>query len=277
MILPPDDLRKAQLLMLKILKEVHRVCEENGIRYFLSDGTLIGAVRHNGFIPWDDDLDIGMLREDYEKFIDIAPKKFGKEFCLQIYKTDCGYGHQFGKVLLSGTKWIEQVAIRTSRLFSGIYIDIFPYDKIPTGRLKQEFLSFTYKFWKSQVLIKQKYVFYRNIHGFFHKSYFIVKKAIGLLFSLDYSVRKRDSICMRYKDRDKNFCITKYGGNFWKNQNRPESFATFVLHTFEDSEFYIPSDYDSILTNLYGDYMMLPPPEKRCNHGIVEYDFGDYL
>lgn len=276
MILPPEDLRKAQLLMLKILKEVHRVCEENGIRYFLSDGTLIGAVRHNGFIPWDDDSDIGMLRDDYEKFIDIAPEKLGKEFCLQIYKTDCGYGHQFGKVLLFGTKWIEQGAIRTSRLFSGIYIDIFPYDKIPTGRLKQKCLQFSYNFWSSQVLIKQKYFFYRDIRGFFHKSYFIVKKAIGLLFSLDYSVRKRDSICMRYKDRDKNFCITKYGGNFWKNQNRSESFATFALHTFEDSEFYIPSDYDSILTNLYGDYMTLPPLEKQQNHRIVEYDFSNY-
>ena len=276
MTLPPEDLRKAQLLMLKILKEVHRVCEDNGIRYFLSDGTLIGAVRHNGFIPWDDDLDIGMLREDYEKFIDFAPEKFGKEFCLQIYKTDCGYGYQYGKVLLSGTKWIEHVATHTTRLYAGIYIDIFPYDKIPTGRLKQEFLSFTYKFWKSQVLIKQKYVFYRDIHGFFHKSYFIVKKAIGLLFSLDYLVKKRDSICIRYKDRDKNFCITKYGGNFWKNQNRYESFANLVLHTFEDSEFYIPSDYDSILTNLYGDYMTLPPLEKRQNHVIVEYDFGNY-
>ena len=74
------DLRKAQLLMLKILKEVHKICEENNIKYFLSDGTLIGAIRHQGFIPWDDDLDIGMLREDYEKFCKIAPQILSENF-----------------------------------------------------------------------------------------------------------------------------------------------------------------------------------------------------
>lgn len=80
--LAENDLRKAQLLMLKILKAVHKVCEENDIKYFLSDGSLIGAVRHEGFIPWDDDLDIGMLRKDYEKFLKIAQDKLGgRIFC----------------------------------------------------------------------------------------------------------------------------------------------------------------------------------------------------
>ena len=134
MILKNNDLRKAQLLMLKILKEIHNICVKNNIKYFLSDGTLIGAIRHNGFIPWDDDLDIGMLREDYEKFCSIAQEELPEEFVLQTQKTDKGYGLQFGKVILKNTIWIEKVAKNTKRDYSGLYIDIFPYDKIPEDK-----------------------------------------------------------------------------------------------------------------------------------------------
>ena len=78
-----EVLRKVQLCQLEIAKEIKRVCEENGIGYFLCCGTFLGAVRHQGFIPWDDDLDMGMLREDYEKFLEIAPEKLDSRFCVQ--------------------------------------------------------------------------------------------------------------------------------------------------------------------------------------------------
>ena len=81
-----EQLRKIQLLELNILKEIKRICEENQIKYFLIGGSLIGAIRHKGFIPWDDDIDIAMLREDFDKFVEIAPKIISKEFFVQTIK-----------------------------------------------------------------------------------------------------------------------------------------------------------------------------------------------
>lgn len=272
MTMPQEDLRKAQLLMLRILKEVHRVCEENNIKYFLSDGTLIGAVRHNGFIPWDDDLDIGMLREEYEKFCKIAPEKLGKEFFFQTEETDPGYGLQFGKVMLQGTTWIENGARYTKRNFSGIYIDVFPYDKICKNKIKQKFHYLKYRFIIGLIYIKQNYIFSEKLtlslkikHG--------IKLFFSGFFQIDTLLKLRKKNCCRYEEYKNNFLVTKYGGNFYKNQNKLESFVKLELHQFEDDKFYIPKDYDTVLKNLYGDYMTLPPVEMRQTHGVVEYSF----
>ena len=100
-------LRKVQLTQLEIAKEIRRVCEENDIPYFLTCGTLLGAVRHQGFIPWDDDMDVGMLRENYEKFCRIAPEKLKPEYCWQSWYTDPNYALPFGKVRKRGTLYLE--------------------------------------------------------------------------------------------------------------------------------------------------------------------------
>lgn len=101
-----DVLRRVQLIELEIAKEVKRVCDENGIRYFLYRGTFLGAVRHKGFIPWDDDMDIGMLRSDYEKFCRIAPQKLDKAYCFQNWHTDQNYALPFGKVRKRNTVFV---------------------------------------------------------------------------------------------------------------------------------------------------------------------------
>ena len=100
-------LRKVQLTLLEIAVEIKRVCEENDIRYFLSDGTFLGAVRHQGFIPWDDDMDMGMLRADYEKFCRVAPTALKPEYCLETWDLDAGYGLPFAKVMKRNTVYLE--------------------------------------------------------------------------------------------------------------------------------------------------------------------------
>ena len=123
-------LRKVQLTQLEIAKEIRRVCDENNIRYFLACGTFLGAVRHQGFIPWDDDMDIGMLRSDYEKFCRIAPQKLKPEDCLQTWYTDPNYSLPFGKVLKRNTPYLESKKTRKLKE-NGFYVDIFPYDYAP--------------------------------------------------------------------------------------------------------------------------------------------------
>lgn len=269
------DLRKAQLLMLKILKEVHKICEENNIKYFLSDGTLIGAIRHQGFIPWDDDLDIGMLREDYEKFCKIAPQILSENFILQNFQTDKGYGLQFGKVILKNTVWIEKVAKNTNRQWSGIYIDIFPYDNITENKKKQKLINRLYIFIQGLILIKFKYINISNYESMAKKLKYVLKKIYLCTISKKLLIYIRDSICKRYLNKS-NTLVTKYGGNFYKNQNPYNFYKDLTLQTFEDTSFYIPKNYDKILKNLYGNYMEIPPIEKQRQHGIEYFDFGNY-
>ena len=109
-----ETLRQVQLDQLEIAKDIKRVCEENGIRYHLAFGSLLGAVRHKGFIPWDDDMDFGMLREDYERFLEIAPKKLKDEFFLQTWHTDPYYPLAFAKVRKKGTVFQEAAMIVTT-------------------------------------------------------------------------------------------------------------------------------------------------------------------
>lgn len=278
MTLSNEDLRKAQLLMLKILKEVHRICEKNGIHYFLSDGTLIGAIRHNGFIPWDDDLDIGMLRIDYEKFKAVVQTELSEEFIFQSVETDRGYAIPFAKIMLKNTKWLETAtkSKKTNKDMQGIYIDIFPYDKIPSDLDMQKKHYLKFKFWNSLIFRKDKYKNFSMCKESDHKSIFFIMQILSWILSLKLCILKRESICMKYEYLENNFVVTKYGGNFYKNQNPYEAFARLVPHRFEDSDFYVPAAYDSILTKLYGNYMELPPAEKRQNHGIYQYDFGKY-
>ena len=129
-------LRDAQKLMTEILKEVHKICEKHNIKYFLDAGTLIGAVRHKGFIPWDDDLDIGMLREDYRKFLEIAKKELPDNLFLQTFDSDENYDiYQVPcKIRYNNTLFIQKVIAENPDMHNGIYIDVLPYDSLPKSK-----------------------------------------------------------------------------------------------------------------------------------------------
>lgn len=181
-----ETLRKVQLAQLEIGKEIKRVCDENGIKYFLDSGTLLGAIRHKGFIPWDDDMDMGMLREDYERFIEIAPKELKPEYFLQTWKTDKSYPYAFAKIRKKGTVFIEAVSQKTNA-HNEIFVDVFPYDIYPDDetvrtKLTKKIMLLKYSLWMKdgmtpwlrhksvldRLLVKAKYVphyFYALTHS----------------------------------------------------------------------------------------------------------------
>ena len=148
-------LRRVQLEQLEILKEIDRVCRENEIKYFLDSGTLIGAVRHEGFIPWDDDIDIGMLREDYEKFSKLAPKHLNKSYLWQSWKNDSSYALPFGKVRKRNTVYIEEKSGITKNC--GFYVDVFPFDYAPRTKKERTKLVNKRVFWARCLLMKHGY------------------------------------------------------------------------------------------------------------------------
>lgn len=126
----PETLKKVHETEVEVLREVIRVCEENDIPYFSVAGTTLGAVRHDGFIPWDDDIDIGMLRDDYERFLRIAPSKLKKGYTLQHFSVEKNAPAHFAKVRKDGTEFVEE-NMRHIKMHHGIFVDIFPHDFVP--------------------------------------------------------------------------------------------------------------------------------------------------
>lgn len=272
-------LRKVQLVQLEIAKEVKRICLLNDIDYFLDSGTLLGAVRHKGFIPWDDDIDIGMKRLDYEKFISIAGNEIKKDFLLQTWQSDDNYALPFAKVRKNNTVFIERGAEK-SKAHNGIYIDIFPYDSYPISdiaRLKQGTLLYIIK---RMLLAKCKYTPWAGDS----KEKRIIKtivyfflQIISIVYTKKSLISKYNSVAQKYNN-DKNKSHLMYeqaGAARYGEWVVPEScFNDFIELKFEDTFFQCPKEYDIYLESVYSNYMELPPEEERINrHQVLEVKF----
>lgn len=134
MIYSSEQLKKLQKVEVEIVSEVIRICNKFNLDYFTVGGTTLGAIRHNGFIPWDDDIDIGLIRTDYDKFIKVAPNELRKEFVLQHYETEKATPTYHAKVMKKGTIFLEGYA-RNIDIEHGIFVDIMPFDKVPDDEL----------------------------------------------------------------------------------------------------------------------------------------------
>ena len=133
------DLRRLQLLQLKILKEFVRVCRKHGLRFYIMDGTCLGAIRHQGFIPWDDDIDVGMYAEDFDRFIRCS-EDFGPEYFLQTIETDPEFKTMIARVRLNGTTIIEKDFMNAD-IHQGVFIDVYPLFGYPSNSVKAQWRS----------------------------------------------------------------------------------------------------------------------------------------
>lgn len=270
----PQLLRKVQLTQLEIAKEIKRVCEENGIACFLSDGSFLGAVRHQGFIPWDDDMDMSMLRADYEKFCQIAPEKLKPEYCLQTWYTDPNYGLPFGKVMKRNTLYLESK--KTRRLQeNGFYVDIFPVDALPEDKEKQAaYAKRLMKLYRLK-LMKSGYKPWMECDqiNWVKRIGYLYYQFLALFHSGEKLAKDYDALATAYPDGEQ-VCMQ------W-GQSRLIPFESqwvreLADYTFEGETFSGPKEYDKYLTTQYGAYMEFPPEAERGNrHQILEIDFGE--
>ncbi len=266
-------LQEVQRMGLEILKDVHLFCEERSISYTLFGGTMIGAIRHKGFIPWDDDVDIAMPRPDYEKFI-------------SSYKSDKGY-----RLFASGTKesflafsrvcdMKESLAVNKALPWTnqatGVWIDIFPLDGAPDDiRECERTMASLRAHWKKTCFVRGAKAPLSMSKGSAEKLKTIVKKMIYNNYVIpsyrviDNYIRTTTKIHWGETHHFWQCSYLRYG---MKEYQDMEDFKTTLLVPFEDSYFRICNGYDHLMRTKYGDYMQLPPEEKRkSNHALCSY------
>ena len=262
-----NSIEKLQNEELAIAKYFIALCENNGLEYFMLGGTLLGAVRHKGFIPWDDDMDFGMPREDYEKFIEILNKE-SNEYIIGYYKL--GTSRDYPLKLESDTVQVKDMS--TSKLkIRNAWIDIFPLDGMPNGRLaknihKFRLLSLRALFKISQLSdmvsesnpyrsTKEKLII--SIAKFMRLEYFLNERKI--LDKLDKRLKK-------YSYEKSNYVVNFMGAYKFKEMFPKDYYKQLVDYSFDAIKFKGPKKYDDILSQMYGNYMILPDEKDRNKH-----------
>lgn len=248
-----STLRELQLRLLDILVEIDRICRKYNIQYWIDFGTLLGAVRHGGFIPWDDDVDISMPSEDYQRFLEIAPRELSEPYFLQTKETDPSYRLLLNKVRDKNSFFVTKHEDFTSDYNKGIYIDIFEVVPYPNINLK---LQKKVLYWYQKVghffTVKQRVTLKNHLATLFFP---IIKLGLNLIWGL-LNLKPKNKL-----GYEKHFSV--YGNSYSKDLIYPLRDIRF-----EGISFLGPANPDQYLTNLYGDYMKLPPKEKRRTHII---------
>lgn len=269
-----SELRKLQLFELELFKKFSKFCEENNITYYALGGTLLGAIRHKGFIPWDDDIDVGIPRKDYERFLKICEEK-QVDFELHCFQNDESYYRYFAR--------IEDPAMKVKRTnraieeISSAWMDIFPLDGMPNNRILRE--------------IWEKYILYRR--GVYYLSCldiavntnkknrpFIERVVIkfGKIFPMQKilntrkELKKLDKTLKRFPYEKSDYLVNAMGAYKFNEMFHKKYYGEGNWYEFEDTKIWGPEDYDMVCTQLYGDYMTPPSQDDRNHHGteIIE-------
>ena len=273
-----DELDMIQKLELKILKEIIRICKKENIEYFLIGGSALGAIRHGGFIPWDDDIDVGMTRENYDNFLRVAEQYLGEEFYLQSPSSDRRSPYSYSKLMLKGTLFLEY-AQRNLKTQSGIYVDIFPFDEVPDNESENERQFKAVQFYKKLYVMRMlptvskapenliqglKAILRRCIHyslKLIPKS--LILKKIDQFSRLYNGTNQSAFACLDFPVRNVEYVLKT-------------TLYPLVEHKFEEIIILLPGDFHQYLTTHYGEYMKLPPLEERVGHRPYLIDLGTY-
>lgn len=271
------SLREIQLAEYDILCKVVSFLDDNGLHYILCGGTMLGAVRHNGFIPWDDDIDILVPRDDYEAFKKLVREKNCESddlhFCLP---GDKGFPYPFIKAINPKLEVVDDRFSKKVKL--NLWVDIFPLDHFSDDAHEHRFMA--------NCLVSYQHVIYAGImtdqywkdRGYYGNVANLIKlygaKLIHCLMGGKEKLGLRvDRIARKMNERYRN--SNHVGDGAWPSGMKDyfplEAVAPVMKHRFEDSEFNIPADYNMYLTLFYGDYMIIPPVDKRQNHHIEVY------
>lgn len=255
------SLEEMKQIELELLKKIDKICKEANVQYYLAGGTLLGAVRHQGFIPWDDDIDLIMKRRDYEKLKEYMKNHEKKGIQLLSYDITEGYYYPFMKIVDTTTVLIEH---NVKPYSMGVYIDIFPIDGFPSNKFIGKLHFSKIMFYRKSLSMYQVPEFHTNMRyfKFLKKWWFQWSQKKGY----KYLIQHIEKLATKYEYED-----SKLGGCVVHGYGLPEivstdSYKETIYLPFEDEKFPCQKGYDEYLTGLYGDYMKLPPKEKQVTH-----------
>lgn len=272
------DLEIIQKNELIILKEIKRICDKHNITYYLSSGTLLGAIRHGGFIPWDDDIDVEMPLPDYRRFLKICKNELEDRFFLQNYKTDPNDHQSFTKIRMNNTTFMP-VHHTKHHIHHGFWLDIFPVVSIPKSegllKLKKKIVQISNYCQIGDFMLAN----YDEFYGFMGPKLFkmvLIFNKLPMRFRQLVHTLLLSFVCSKPKADHRLALI-------WTTIDElPENiYEELIDYTFEDDKFKIPKKFDAYLTKMFGDYMQFPPEDQRKGHGtfIVDEnkDYTHYL
>jgi lipopolysaccharide cholinephosphotransferase len=253
--------RDLQIKLLGLMKIFHNVCERNNIQYFMLGGTMLGAVRHKGFIPWDDDMDVGLPRKDYEKILSLHKNEWSEHIYIKTPMNSKDLIFPYAKIMDKNTTLVEDCL---DGIVGGIFIDVFPLDGAGNSILSAK-ISYYRSYWQQGLLyynqnnstekitLKRLFQFYAKRHNLMK----LYKRTIKWMTKVDY-----------YQSQ----IIGNYSGSWGIKEFIPRIYmGTPTLYEFEDTKFFGPENPDAYLKSLYGDYMKLPPLDKRISHHNFKY------
>ncbi len=253
------NIKEVQSMQLELMKKLHSFMQENHINYYLIAGSALGAARHRGFIPWDDDIDIGLFRKDYETLIQILTS-FDKDYEVLNYKNCKNCDYVFTRIYFPNT-YIENPTIKNTKLDKRLYFDIFPLDNVPDN--DGELVKYEKAIVKKKRLIQRIDVRDNNTSA----PILFAKKTVSIVLSAfrNSIIDSFDELCLKYfYVATKRVCSLSSQYSFKKQVIHKAIYGVPTLHAFETEQFYVPEKLDEYLTILYGsDYSEVPPLEKR--------------
>lgn len=264
------ELRHLQMVILGIMKDIDDLCREHNIEYYLLGGSAIGAIRHKGFIPWDDDLDIIMTDENYRKFLDVCHRELDTtKYYLQEGLKD--WSMYFSKVRLKGTKLVEGVTYTDNPDLQGIYVDVFKMDNVSSNKMKAHWQYFCAKY----------FLCYQLAARGDREQTFGLKKRLMIMLSFPLKWKALRSWFRkqveRYNGKTADYLGFFYGRTTFRTSIvRKDVFGMPIYVPFEDTQLCVAEHYHEYLTHMFGDYMTPPPIEQQVGLHLTEVNFGGY-
>lgn len=262
------ELRHLQLVILDIIKDIDAICRKNDIEYYLLGGSAIGAIRHKGFIPWDDDLDIIMTNDNYNRFIEVCKTQLdSSKYFLQVGLKD--WPLYFSKIRLKGTVLNEFEGYSPSDEMKGIYVDVFKMDNVSSNRFMAIWQYLCGKYYLCYQLSVRKY------------DSATLKKRIMMLLSFPLRIKFIRTFFKnqveRFNKKDSEYLGFFYGRTKLKTSiTKREIYGKPIYVPFEDTMLPVPQHYHEYLTQMFGDYMKLPPLEQQKGLHLQSVEFGKY-